>query len=106
MADFFEVFEGETFQQSCIVASSSPQPSVTWRKDGSVLSQGSMDSHSSMDSQVLISNPTPSMSLLIIGDVKRTHGGNYSCEASNGAGTVRQSVFLKVKGIYSTAVIY
>ena len=90
MADLFEVFEGEPFQQSCILASSKPAPIISWSKDGLPLNPNSPS--------VVISSPTASMSLLIISEVKRSHSGEYSCLATNQAGTSSRTVLLKVKG--------
>ena len=90
MAELFEVFEGEAFQQSCILASSKPAPIISWHKDNLPINQGSPS--------IMISSPTNSMSLLIINEVKRSDAGEYSCLATNQAGTSSKTVLLKVKG--------
>ncbi|KAK4311637.1 hypothetical protein Pmani_016876 [Petrolisthes manimaculis] len=85
LMDTLEVLEGDSFQQSCI-AQSSPPPLLRWQKDGSIV----------MDSSVSVSSPTPSMAIIIIPRVAKTHSGTYSCLASNQAGRVEESIVLTV----------
>ena len=90
-----EVYESDIFQQSC-VAQSNPSPVINWHKDGQQIL---------VDSSITITSPTPSMSIIMIGKVHRSHAGKYTCVASNEAGVVEESVLLKVKGILSHMIL-
>lgn len=87
-----EVYEGESFQQTCI-AQTRPPPHLYWYREGHDLRK---------DLSVAISSPTPSIALIEILKVARFHEGVYFCRAINDAGEVEQSVRLKVKGICFT----
>ena len=82
------LINGETFSQSCI-SQSSPAPTLVWLKDGQLIT----------DPGVTTSLPTPSMAIIVIPAVSKTHIGRYKCVASNSAGAVEETIELHVKGI-------
>lgn len=47
---------------------------------------------------ILITKPSPKMSVLGIDAVKARHRGNYTCYASNKAGVASQSAYLAING--------
>lgn len=82
--------EGDFAQISCIVTSGDRPLSISWSFHG-------IDSQVS-DNGITTSNIGGRMSMLVIEDVKHTHQGNYTCQATNEAGTSSHTAYLKVNG--------
>lgn len=47
---------------------------------------------------VMVTKPSPKMSVLGIEAVKARHRGNYTCHAQNRAGVAQQSAYLSING--------
>ncbi|XP_035676716.1 leucine-rich repeats and immunoglobulin-like domains protein 3 isoform X1 [Branchiostoma floridae] len=88
-----ETMEGETTVLECLAAGS-PQPSVSWKKDG--------DEVPKTNRHFL----TASNQLLIIMHTEPGDAGRYECEMSNTVGTKRESASLTVvPGVNPTQVL-
>ena len=84
--------EKDFAQISCIVTSGDKPLSITWSFHGENLDgQG-------LDNGISISNLGGRMSMLVIEQVKHSHQGNYTCQATNKAGTRSHTAQLVVNG--------
>jgi hypothetical protein len=81
--------EGAFAQVSCIVGEGDEPLTISWSFHGS---------HITTDLGIVTSQVGNRMSMLIISSVGHKHSGNYTCIAQNTAGTVSQTVELKVNG--------
>ena len=88
--------EGDFAQISCVISSGDQPVKLTWSFHGHRLSQGNLN-----DNGIAISNIGSRMSMLVIDQVRNTHQGNYTCQASNSAGTRSHIAQLKVNGNYT-----
>ena len=84
--------EGDFAQISCIVTSGDRPLSISWSFHGENLAP-----HGSANG-ITTSNLGGRMSMLVIEQVKHTHQGNYTCQASNQAGTRSHTAQLIVNG--------
>ena len=85
--------EGDFAQISCIVTSGDRPLSITWSFHG--VNTDDLGT----DTGITTSNLGSRMSLLVIDQVKHTHQGNYTCQATNQAGTRSHTAQLIVNGI-------
>jgi Immunoglobulin I-set domain len=81
--------EGAFAQVSCIVAEGDEPLSISWSFHGSDITS---------DLGIVTSQVGTRMTMLVISSVGHRHRGNYTCIAQNSAGTVSQTVELKVNG--------
>ena len=88
--------EGDFAQISCVITSGDQPVKLTWSFHGHGQSQGNLN-----DNGIAISNIGSRMSMLVIDQVRNTHQGNYTCQASNSAGTRSHTAQLKVNGNYN-----
>jgi hypothetical protein len=85
--------EGDFAQISCIITSGDQPAKLTWSFHGNGYSQRTIDNNG-----ITISNIGKRMSMLVIEQVRSTHQGNYTCQATNPAGTRSHTAQLKVNG--------
>ena len=81
--------EGDFAQLSCIVNSGDLPLSITWSFHGDEVGP---------DTGISTTNLGPRMSILVINSVEYHHKGNYTCQATNVAGTRYHSTELKING--------
>ena len=94
-----EVMNEKDFAQiSCIVTSGDKPLTITWTFHGESL-EGK-----GLDNGISISNLGSRMSMLVIDEVKHSHQGNYTCQASNKAGTRTHTARLVVNGKHNYVV--
>lgn len=84
--------EGDFAQISCIVTSGDKPLSITWTF------HGTQTETPGMDNGITTSNIGGRMSMLVIDYVKHIHQGNYTCQASNQAGSSSHTAKLLVNG--------
>ena len=84
--------EGDFAQISCIVTSGDKPLSITWSF------HGTETNNEGLDTGITTSNIGGRMSMLVIEQVKHTHQGLYTCQASNEAGTRSYTAKLVVNG--------
>ena len=83
--------EGSFAQLSCIVNQGDEPLKISWSFHGEEISS----------SLGIVTSPIGSRgSMLLISKVGHHHRGNYTCKASNGAGTRSETAELKVNGRY------
>ena len=90
--------EGMRSAVSCQILEGSLPITFRWDKDGQPLGAGSGVFGAIIEGVVIRSNDEYS-STLIIDDLKFQHRGNYTCEATNAAGTATHSAELTVNGM-------
>ena len=82
--------EGAFAQVSCIVSEGDEPLAISWSFHGSSINSAGLD---------IVTTPIGSRgSMLIISSVGHRHRGNYTCKASNAAGTRSQTATLRVNG--------
>ena len=80
--------------ESCVWDVVSPEPAVSWRKDGRHISTSSHRyRYGNFHTE------------LIIEDVQPSDEAAYTCHGTNDVGTSRQSIFLDVQGITITSAL-
>lgn len=84
--------EGDFAQISCIVTSGDKPLSITWSFHGTNANE------QGFDNGISTSNLGGRMSMLVIDNVKHTHQGNYTCQATNQAGSKSYTAELIVNG--------
>ena len=85
--------EGDFAQISCILTSGDKPLTINWSFHGDVTG------NSDMADGITITNVGGRMSMLVIDQVKHTHQGNYTCNASNKGGSRSHTAQLLVNGI-------
>ena len=83
------VDEGEFAQLICIVVKGDEPLSITWSMQGARVNSGPTISTTMLGTRT---------SMLTIDSVGHRHSGEYTCVASNRAGSEKQSTELKVNG--------
>ena len=85
--------EGDFAQISCIITSGDQPVKLSWSFHGKGHSKNTLN-----DNGIAISNIGKRMSMLVIEEVKSSHQGNYTCQATNPAGSRSHTAQLKVNG--------
>ena len=80
---------GEFAQLTCVVSKGDMPVSITWSLKGKELNSGDSIATTLLGKRA---------SMLVISSVDYTHIGEYTCRATNTAGSVTHSVELKVNG--------
>lgn len=89
------VDEGAFSQLMCVVSHGDEPIAITWSLKGDVVSSDPTLSTTMVGSRT---------SLLILSSVSYRHSGEYTCRATNNAGTTAYSTKLRVNGDYRTVV--
>ena len=84
--------EGDFAQISCIVTSGDKPLSIMWSF------HGTQTENQGLDNGITTSNIGGRMSMLVIEHVKHIHQGNYTCQATNQAGSNSHTTTLLVNG--------
>lgn len=85
--------EGDFAQISCIITSGDQPVTLSWSFHGEGQVQQALGNNG-----ISISNIGKRMSMLVIEEVKSSHQGNYTCQATNPAGTRSHTAQLRVNG--------
>ena len=90
--------QGERLTLTCTVAKGDTPILIEWTRDGvPVARAGARASHG----QVKVVDVNQFTSMLSIDSLDLDHVGNYSCRATNGAGTAAYSQMVKINGTFS-----
>lgn len=91
---------GEMATVQCAVIKGDLPIDVVWSFNGRVIdANGAFDEHNYDNSDIVISSSSKRASQLTIESVAARHAGEYSCTASNTAGTATHSSVLSVNGM-------
>ena len=85
--------EGDFAQISCVITSGDQPVTLAWSFHGEGDSGKTLS-----DDGIAITNIGKRMSMLVIDQVRSSHQGNYTCRATNPAGTRSHTAQLNVNG--------